>query len=226
MLDCLKSRFGITGDAQWWIASYLEERSQSVCIGGKKSSSVPLTCSVPQGSVIGPDLISDYSSPVASIAQSFEICVHCYTDDTQLYHAFEPGKNEEVVLHKLETCIRKLRSWMRKNKLKLNDKTEFIVFGTPSALKEVKTSSIQIGDHVTHLSSYVRNIGAYFDSTLNMNDQVQHVCKSAWCHLHQIRKLQGYLTEDQLKTLIHAYITSKLDTNNGLLCGVHKYPNR
>ena len=56
-----------------------------------------------------------------------------------------------------------------------------------------------------------------------MNDQVQHVCKSAWYHLHQIRKLQGYLTEDQLKTLIHAYVTSKLDTNNGLLCGAHKY---
>ena len=172
----------------------------------------------------GPDLFSDYSSPVASIIQSSEICVHCYADDTQLYHAFEPGKNEEVVLHKLKTCIGKLRSWMRKHKLKLNDdKTEFIVFGTPSALKEVKTSSIQIGDHVTHLSSCVRNIGTYFDSTLNMNDQVQHVCKSAWYHLHQIRKLQGYLTEDQLKTLIHAYVTSKLDTNNGLLCGAHKY---
>ena len=26
MLDRLKSRFGITGDAQQWIASYLEER--------------------------------------------------------------------------------------------------------------------------------------------------------------------------------------------------------
>ena len=37
MLDRLKSRFGITGDAQRWIASYLKERSQSVCISGKKS---------------------------------------------------------------------------------------------------------------------------------------------------------------------------------------------
>ena len=126
-------------------------------------------------------------------------------------------------MHKLETCIGKLRSWMRKNKLKLNDdKTEFIVFGTPSALKEVKPSSIQIGDHVTHLSSCVRNIGAYFNSTLKMNDQVQHVCKSAWYHLHQICKLQGYLTEDQLKTLIHAYVTPKLDTNYGLLCSAYK----
>ena len=104
-----------------------------------------------------------------------------------------------------------------------DDKTEFVVFGTPSALKEVKTSSIQIGDNVTQLSSCVRNIGAYNDSILKMNDQVQYVCKSAWYHLHQIRKLQGYLTEDQLKTLIHAYVTSKLDTSNGLLCGAHKY---
>ena len=113
---------------------------------------------------------------------------------------------------------------MKKDKLKLNDdKTEFIIFGTPSALKQVKTPSIQIGDHVTHLSSCVRNIGAYCDTTLKMNEQVQHMCKSAWYHLYQIRKVQSYLTEDQCKTLVHAYVTSKLDTNNGLLCGAYKY---
>ena len=57
---------------------------------------------------------------------------------------------------------------------------------------------------------------------MKMNDQVQHVCKSAWYHLHQIRNLQGCLTEDQLKTLIND-VTSKLSTNNGLLGGAYKY---
>ena len=78
--------------------------------------------------MLDPDLFSDYSSPVASIIQSYEICVHCYADVTQLYHAFEPGKNEKVVLHKLEMYIEKLRSWMRKNKLKLNDFFFFFFF--------------------------------------------------------------------------------------------------
>ena len=59
MLDRLKSRFGIIGSAHRWIVSYLNERSQSVCIAGRKSSYVPLSCSVPQGSVLGHDLFSD-----------------------------------------------------------------------------------------------------------------------------------------------------------------------
>ena len=42
-------------------------------------------------------------------------------------------------------------------------------------------------------------------------------------YVNQIRKLQGYLTEDQFKTLIRAYVTSNLDTKNGLLCGAYKY---
>ena len=64
--------------------------------------------------------------------------------------------------------------------------------------------------------------GIHHEQT-KMNDKVQHVCKSVWYHLHQIHKLQGYLTEDQLKTLIHAYVTSNLDRNNGLLWGAYKY---
>ena len=68
----------------------------------------------PQGRVLGPDLFSDFSSPVASIIQSFEIYVHYYADDTQLYHAFEPEKNEEAVLHKLETCIGEQRGSLMK----------------------------------------------------------------------------------------------------------------
>ena len=147
-----------------------------------------------------------------------------YADETQLYDAFKPGQNEDVVLHKLKTYIGEIRKWMKKNKLKLNyHKTGFIVFGTVSALKQVKTSSIQIGDHVTHLPSCVRNIVGYFDSTMMMNEQVWPMCKSTWYHLYQIREVQSYLTEDHCKTLEHAYATPKLDTNNGLLYGVYKY---
>ena len=59
---------------------------------------------IPQGSVLGPGLFSDYSSPVASIIRSHRVSVHCYADETQLYAAFDL-EEESVVLNKLETCI-------------------------------------------------------------------------------------------------------------------------
>ena len=125
----MKTKFGVVDEAYRWLTSYLEDRTQSVMVSGAKSSAAPLTCGVPQGSVLGPGLFTDYSSPVVSIIKSFDISVHCYADDAQLYAHFIPGENESEVLAHMERCIDKLRKWMHQNKLKLNDKkTEFIIF--------------------------------------------------------------------------------------------------
>ena len=59
LLNRLSDRIGIKGKALDWIASYLHERKQFVVIDGKKS--------IPQGSVLGPGMFSDYESPVGDI---------------------------------------------------------------------------------------------------------------------------------------------------------------
>ena len=148
------------------------------------------------------------------------VSVQCYTDDTQLYVSFYPDAESET-LEKLEQCIENLRGWMNRNRLKLNDsKTEFIIFGTKSKLRSVKTTSVRVGEeHITAVKN-VRNIGAYFDCELKMDTQVNNMCKRAWLHLYNIGKIRSYLTLDQAKTLVHAYVTSKLDANNSLLAGI------
>ena len=45
------------------------------------------------------------------------------------------------------------------------------------------------------------------------------VCKSAWYHLFSIGKIRNYITPEQAKSVVHAYVTSKLDLNNALLAG-------
>ena len=220
LLKRLANQYGVIGDAADWIQSYLSERTQSVLVSGNYSEPTILKYGVLQGSVLGPGLFSDYSSPVASIIQSHGVPVNCYADDTQLYAAFHPNE-EAVVLDKLEKCIATLRIWMNKNRLKLNDaKTEFVIFGTKQNLQKVKTTSIKVGDTYITSCKEVRNIGAVFDSEMKMSSQVNKVCKGAWINLHNISKVRHYLTEDQAKTVVHAYVTSKLDGNNALLAGI------
>ena len=67
LLSRIKTKFGVVDEAYQWLTSYLEDRTQSVMVSGAKSSAAPLTCEVPQGSVLGPGLFTDYSSPVVSI---------------------------------------------------------------------------------------------------------------------------------------------------------------
>jgi len=220
LLDRLSTRFGISGSALSWISSYLSDRTQSVLVSGKYSDAAHLCYGVPQGSVLGPALFSDYSSPVAALIRSFNITAHCYADDTQLYVPFIPGVDEDDVRSRLEDCIDALRVWMNRNRLKLNDKkTEFIIFGTSSGLKKVATTTIRVGQEAIPACDKVRNIGAMFDSELKMDSQVNAMCKSAWFHLFTIGRIRIYLNDNQTKSAIHAYVTSKLDGNNALLIG-------
>ena len=210
ILKRLTSNYGVCGRALDWIKSYLADRSQCVVVRGNYSEAATLKYGVPQGSVLGPMLFSDYSSPVAALIRSHGIAAQCYADDTQLYVSFEPSKEAET-LEKLERCIEDLRGWMNRNRLKLNDsKTEFIIFGTTSKLSSILTTSVRVGDENIKAVKHVRNIGAYFDNELKMTIQVKNMCKSAWLNLYNISKIRNYLTQDQAKTLVHAYVTSKL----------------
>ena len=57
---------------------------------------------------------------------------------------------------------------------------------------------------------------------MKLEEQVTSVCRSAWFHLFQISKIRKYLTTDQTKSVIHAYVTSHIDQNNCLLIGLPK----
>ena len=112
---------------------------------------------------------------------------------------------------------------MAANWLKLNDnKTEFVVFGRQQNLKELSTQSLTLVDAVIPVSESLKSIGATLDNSLNMDKQIAAMCKSAWYNLHQISKIRKCLTIDQTKTIVHAYITSRLEQNNGLLLGQPK----
>jgi len=53
-----------------------------------------------------------------------------------------------------------------------------------------------------------------------MSDHVAQVCRSCYFQLRQLRHVRRSLTLDAVKTLIHAFISSRLDYCNSLLTGV------
>ena len=65
--------------------SYLAERIQTVVIFKVESLASPMSCGVPQGSVLGPLLFLLYISPIQEIAQYYNMEIMTYADDTQLY---------------------------------------------------------------------------------------------------------------------------------------------
>ena len=105
----------------------------------------------------------------------------------------------------------------------INDsKTEFIVIETRQQLCNLQACAISVGHDTITASTQVKNLGCWLESHLSMSKHVTSVCKSAFYHLHNIRPIKNYLSWENLLTLVHAFITSRLDYCNSLVCGVPK----
>src|SRR6218665_3208579 len=79
----LSSWFGISGTALLWLKSYLSSRSFSVKASNHTSQPLPLSCGVPQGSVLGSLLFILYTTPLSHLIESSSVDHHLYADDTQ-----------------------------------------------------------------------------------------------------------------------------------------------
>ena len=76
--------YGIRGNSNKWIASYLESRTQKVTLNGFSSKSANITCGVPQGSILGPLLFIIY---INDMHNAMKHCiVHHFADDTNLLY--------------------------------------------------------------------------------------------------------------------------------------------
>ena len=220
LVSRLKSVFRVSDAALSWFVSYMSNRYQSVCINGVVGDRNPLTCGVPQGSVLGPLLFSLYTAPLGKLIQGCDIKYHLYADDTQLYTSCHPMDISKA-LRNLEICIETISKWMFLNRLKLNQsKTEFIIFGSKPNLQSINHPCLNLENSVVRSSDSVRNLGAIMDKELTMLPQVKAVCRSAMIQIRYLGKIRPYLTTDVTCSLVHSFVTCRLDINNGLLAGL------
>ena len=85
--------------------------------------------------------------------------------------AFSPNQpgDDEAAFKAMSNCIRCLRDWMVRDRLKLNeDKTEVVLIGTRQQLAKVNVTSIVVGDETIEAKPSVRNLGSWFDSQLSI----------------------------------------------------------
>ena len=222
LLHRLQTSFGISGAPLDWFKSYLSARSQHVSIPGTLSDSLQPNWGVPQGSYLGPLL---YSSKLFNIIERHLPNSHCYADDSQIYLSFKPNDllSQQDAPTALQNCIDDISSRMEHDKPLVNGKmTKFLVIGTRQRLSKVHISSITMGNSAVMKSSLVRNHGSYIDDKLTMNSHINKVCNASFYYLHNIRQIRKHQSHDSSETLIHAFISNRLDYGNNLLYGLRQ----
>ena len=175
---------GVVQTTLHWFKSHLSDRVQSVHINDCTSPACPLTCGVPQGSVLGPQLFSIYAAPLSKIIRNNNLMSHLYADDTQIYITVKPRQDDiDAAAERIERSVTEIRIWMKTNSLKLIDlKTEVIIFGSAEQLKKIKLQALRVGDCLVRVIHSVRNLGVQFDAEMMMESHVTAVCKSAIFH--------------------------------------------
>ena len=114
---------------------------------------------------------------------------------------------------------------MNQNLLKLNDnKTDMIYIASPYCIESLITPELHVGETcITSSSDSVKNLGIIFDKCVNMTDHVSSVCRASYYHLKNIRSLKPFLSEEALVTVVHAFVTSRIDYCNSLLYGISEH---
>ena len=81
----------------------------------------------------------------------------------------------------MERCILDIHTWMLTDKLKLNEnKTEVMLIGTKQQLSKVNIDSLTVGSIDIAPVTVARNLGTWFDSNLNLQEQIHKTCKSGF----------------------------------------------
>ena len=164
-----------------------------------------------------------YASKLFDIIKGHLPCTHAYADDTQLYFSFRPDttSSQSDAVDAMERCVSAIICWMIEDKLKVNDsKTEFTLIGTRQQLAKVDIKGLVVGDVTISPVTAVKNLGSWFDENMNMGCHINKMSKTLSFHLYNMRRIGKYLSKDSTRTLVHSFITARIDYCNGLLYGL------
>ena len=170
LLDKL-SYYGINGNALYWLRDYLSNRSQCVMLN-ESSQFLPITCGVPQGSILGPLLFTIYINDMHKAV--LNAIVYHFADDTNLLYS---SKNIKTLRKSMNEDLRCIYTWLCANRLSINtDKTEFILF-KPSKCKIEERFTLKLNGFTIFESKKLRYLGVILDNKLSWKYHIHELSK-------------------------------------------------
>ena len=166
-------------------------------------------------------LFNIYVRNLPNFIHSFGFTTSNYADDTNTRLQFALTFQHYNITERLPELLMEIKSWMSEHFLKLNpDKTEVILFAPVSSKKLNGLVHPDIG--CIHFKNCVTLLGVKLDETLSLESHVNDIVSSCYFHLRSIGKIKNQLSTEDLQTLVHSVISSKLDYCNVILFGINQ----
>ena len=167
------NHYGLRGNINKLIQSYLANRKQYVSLNGFDSETKNLNFGVPQGSSLGPLLFLIYIN-------DFRLCLNetssgHFADDTFIMYSNKKLKTIETVVN---TELKQVTKWLKLNKLSLNsDKTKLIFFHSKQHMFNYDGISIKFDNKRLVPVDNIKYLGMYIDKYLSWDYHIQQLSK-------------------------------------------------
>ena len=185
-----------------WFNSYHTNRYQAARIHSSVSDPLPVECGVPQGSILGPLLLSIYVNDLPEVPR--HCFMECHVHDTKLFVSFNLHDSQRIVQEMNEDLLQ-VRNWCFGNRNPLNpDKTKLIVFGSRQMTSKLHEFHLSLlGKDISPVQS-ARDLGVILDPNLTFDNHITTSVPECIARLAQINRVKHCLDKNTLLTVIHA----------------------
>lgn len=199
------------------IQNYLKYRLQRVCVNGVFSDWTEVERRVPQGTVLGPPLFSQYINDL--YRQALPGCkVIQYADDTIL---FISGKNIDEITSALGENVELLIKYFQSHQLTLNvDKTQFLILCKKNQNKFHKNVTITVNGEQIEQVNEAKYLGVTIDKNLTFDSQVKNVLKKMAMGIKTIYCIRDFVPQRTRNILLQALVLSHFTYSAILFTGI------
>ena len=206
-------RYGVRGSMHDLLTSYLDQRKQFIKCDGVSSSQLSVDVGVPQGSILGPLLFLIHLN---DLKYSTNLQTINFADDTLLYQTID---NTEGVQEKLTHEMKKVKSWMNVNHLRLNaSKTKFMVFH-PKKYKYKKLTNLKLkldSDNEIEQVKQFKYLGLIIDQDLSWKSHIKYITTKLSRTLGLLYKTRHFMDKKCRLLLFNSLFLSYIQY--GIIC--------